>query len=88
MPIMEIGHGMSNANDIILPHIKSLTQYHLRVDVVFYVYNEDSLKGEIRRKVGGKVTGNTRPPHEWNTLLHSNENKTELFICSRQNRIQ
>jgi hypothetical protein len=27
------------ANDIILPHIKSLAQSHLRVDVVFDVYS-------------------------------------------------
>jgi hypothetical protein len=32
------------ANDIILPHIKSLAQSHLRVDVVFDVYYYDSLR--------------------------------------------
>ena len=62
-PILETGHGMTHANDIILPHIKSLAQNHFWVDVVFDVYYEDSLKGEIKRKVAGKVTGNTRPPH-------------------------
>ena len=36
------------ANDIILPHIKSLPQSHLRVDVVFDGYYDDSLKGETR----------------------------------------
>ena len=36
------------ANDIILPHIKSLQQSHLRVDVVFDGYYDDSLKGETR----------------------------------------
>ena len=88
MPTLETGHRMTNANDVILPHIKSFTQNHLRVGVVFDVYNEDSLKGETRRKVTGKVTGNTRSPHAWNTYLQCNENKTELFICSRQNFIQ
>lgn len=71
------------ANDIILPHIKSLAQSHLRVDVVFDVYYDDSLKGETRRKRGigsrRKVTGNTRPPKSWNTFLRCDENKTELF---------
>ena len=71
------------ANDIILPHIKSLAQSHLRVDVVFDVYYVDSLKGETRRKCGigsrRKVTGNTRPPKSWNTFLRCDENKTELF---------
>ena len=80
------------ANDIILPHIKSLAQSHLRVDVVFDVYYDDSLKGETRRKcsIGSrrKVTGNTRPPKSWNTFLRCDENKTELFgLFSRQNCI-
>ena len=80
MPILETDHGMTNANGIILPHIKSLAQNQLRVDVVFDVYYKDSLKGEIRRKVTGKVTGNTRPQHAWNTFLQCDENKTELLI--------
>ena len=46
MPILETDHAMSNANDSILPHIKSLTQNYLRVGVVFAVYYEDSLKAE------------------------------------------
>ena len=69
MPILETGHGMSNVNDIILTHIKSLTQNHLKVDVVFNFYYEDSLKGETRRKVTGILTENTRPPHAWNTFF-------------------
>ena len=40
------------ANDIILPHIKSLALNHLRVDVFFDVYYDDSLKGETIRKRG------------------------------------
>ena len=68
MPILETGHGMSNANDI------SPTQNHLRVNVVIDVYYKDSLKGETRRKVTGILSGNTRPPHAWNTFLQSNEN--------------
>ena len=67
---------MTNANAIILLHIKSLAQNNLRVYVVFDVYYEDSLKSETRMQVTGKVTGSNRPP-QWN------ENKTELFICSR-----
>jgi hypothetical protein len=56
----------------------------LRVDVVFDVYYDDSLKGETRRKRGigyrRKVTGNTRPQKSWNTFLRCDENKTELFV--------
>ena len=81
MPILETVYGMTNVNDIIrLTHVKSLAQNHLRVDVVFDVYGKDSLKGEIRRK----VTGNTRSPHAWNTFIQCNENKTGLFVYSRQ----
>lgn len=73
------------ANDIILPHITSLAQGHLRVDIVFDVYRDDSLKGETRRKRGigsrRKLTDNTRPPKSWNPFLRCNENKTELFGC-------
>lgn len=71
------------ANDIILPHIKSPAQSHLRVDVVFDVYFDNSLKGETRRTRGigsrQKVTGNTRPPKSWNTFLQCDEHKTEPF---------
>ena len=72
-----------HANDIILPHIKSLAQSHSRVDVVFDVYHDDSLKGETKLKRGTgsrrKVTGNTKPPKSWNTFLRCDENKPELF---------
>ena len=50
MSILETVHGMTNANGIILPHIKSLAQNHSRAGVVFDVYYEDSLKFESRRK--------------------------------------
>jgi hypothetical protein len=53
------------------------------VDVVFYVYYENSLKVEIMRKrgMGGrrKVTAYSRPPKAWSTFLRCDENKTELF---------
>lgn len=71
------------ANHIILPHITSFAQGHFRVDIVFDVYRDESLKGETRRKRGvgyrRKVTDNTRPPTFWNSFLRCNENKTELF---------
>lgn len=55
----------------------------MRVDIVFDVYRDDSLKCETRRKRGigsrRKVTDNTRPPKSWNSCLRCNENKTELF---------
>ena len=71
------------ANDVIVPYIESYAQRHSRIDVVFDVYYDDSLKGETRKKRGTgarrKVTGNSRPPKSWNTFLMCDQNKTELF---------
>ena len=40
------------ADDVILPQIEHSRQWHGRIDIVFDVYYEDSLKGETRRKRG------------------------------------
>jgi hypothetical protein len=71
------------ANEIISPYIEHCGQRHGRIEVVFDVYYENSLKGETRRKrgIGGrrKLTANSRPPKAWNTFLRCDKNKTELF---------
>ena len=45
------------ANDIILPHIEYLAQNHSRVDVVFDVYYDDSLKAETKKSVAKDLEG-------------------------------
>lgn len=71
------------AKDVILPHVENCARNHRRIDIVFDVYYDDSLKGEAREKRGSggrrKVTGNSRPPKSWYTFLRCDENKTELF---------
>ena len=71
------------AAEVIVPHIESYARKYPRVDVVFDIYRQDSLKGETRQKRGTgvrrKVSGNTRPPKSWNNFLRCDENKTELF---------
>ena len=66
-----------------VPHIESCAQKYSRVDVVFDIYRQDSLKGETRQKRGTgvrrKVVGNSRPPKLWHNFLRCDENKTEIF---------
>jgi len=51
---------------VIVPHIKTYAERYSRVDVVFDVYLENSLKAKTRQKRGSearrKVVGNSRPP--------------------------
>ena len=62
-----------------------------RIDIVFDVYRETSLKNAERghRKVGRlhfkKIIGNQYIKHQWESFLSSGENKTELirFLVSR-----
>ena len=71
------------AADVIVPHIETYTRKYSRVDVVFDIYPQDSLKGETRQKRGTgirrKVAGKSRPPKSWNNFLTCDENKTEIF---------
>ena len=66
-----------------VPHIESCAQKYSRVDVVFDIYRQDSLKGETRQKRGTgvrrKVVGNSRPPKSWHNFLRCDGNKTEIF---------
>ena len=71
------------AAEVIVPHIESCAQKYSRVDVVFDIYRQDSLKGETRLNRGTgvrrKVVGNSRPPKSWHNFLRCDENKTEIF---------
>ena len=64
-------------------HIKTYAERYSRVDVVFDVCREDSLKAKTRQNRGSgarrKVVGNNRLPKSWNSFLRCHENKTELF---------
>lgn len=54
-----------------------------RVDVIFDVYKDDSLKNNTREKRGKglrqRVTAAGKLPRNWQTFLRSSENKVELF---------
>ena len=54
-----------------------------RIDIVFDVYLENTIKASARAKRGAgkriKVIASTPLPKNWKMLLHVNENKTELF---------
>ena len=76
------------AQDIILPYIDScLSKYH-RVDIVFDVYIQDSLKASTRVKRGSgvrrKVVGTSKTQKAWNSFLRDSDNKTELFTFLSQ----
>ena len=77
------------AKEVILPYIEYNAHRQSRIDVVFNMYFDDSLKGETRKKRGSgarsKVTENSRPPKSWNTFLRCDENKT--FFCYFADRI-
>ena len=55
----------------------------MRVDVVWDVYKEDSLKTQTRQNRGYgsrlRVESNTKVPANWNSFLRCDENKTSLF---------
>jgi len=63
----------------VLKHLESAQ----RVDLVWDVYNDDSLKKSLREKRGTgqrrKVTGSTRIPSDWKGFLRVDGNKQELF---------
>src|SRR6218665_1789141 len=68
---------------IFIPYIKSVLQKVQRLDIVFDIYFENSLKSATRVKRGsGKrlhVVDNTIIPRNWQEFLRVNDNKTELF---------
>ena len=71
------------AHDVILPYISSCLSRYQRVDIVFDVYVQDSLKACTREKRGSgvrrKVVGSSKTPKVWSSFLRDNNNKTELF---------
>lgn len=70
-------------NEVFGPYILRHLEAAARVDVVFDVYLDRSLKQSIREKRGSgqrrKVLPSTRIPTDWKGFLRVDENKTELF---------
>ena len=66
-----------------IPRISKLLSNVKRIDVVFDVYLEDSLKSTARLHRGQwsrkRVRDNYKVPSNWKSFLRHSENKTELF---------
>ena len=68
---------------VFAPYILKQLLSTKRVDLVWDVYLEDSLKKSMRERRGSgqrrKVLGPTRIPGDWKGFLRVDENKDELF---------
>ena len=66
------------------PSIERQLQSVTRVDLVWDMYREGSLKRTTRKRRGTgqcrQVTMSTRIPRDWKGLLQNEENKNELFL--------
>ncbi len=71
------------ADTIFMPYISSQLKSVERVDIVWDVYIQDSLKSTTRQKKGKGVRRRVAPtttiPHNWKDFLGLDENKSELF---------
>ena len=69
--------------NIFKPYILKQLQTVVRLDVIWDVYRQDSLKGATRENRGTgirrRVKLTTHIPGNWQSFLRVNENKTELF---------
>lgn len=66
-----------------VPHIRHEFENHERIDLVFDIYKEDSLKALLRQERGSgmrqKVQAKVNLPKNWESFLRVNENKSEFF---------
>jgi len=71
------------ADSVFLPYLNSLLKDILRLDVVWDVYTDDSLKSSTREKRGKgirrRVSSTNTVPGNWQEFLRVPENKSELF---------
>ena len=72
------------ANFVFLPHLKHMLEDVVRLDVVWDVYKQDSLKAQTRQTRGSEghqllVANNTKIPSNWKNFLRLDVNKTALF---------
>ena len=67
----------------VIPTIQAYSSKYKRTDVVFDVYQPLNLKAETRLKQGWgarrRVTGTSKMPPNWQSLLRDDDNKTELL---------
>ena len=72
------------ADFVFKPYILKQFEVVQRVDVVWDVYLEDSLKSTARERRGAggrrRVTSSSRRPKNWKSFLQVSANKTELFL--------
>lgn len=68
---------------VFAPYVLKQLENAKRVDLVWDVYLDDSLKKSLREKRGAgqrrKVMGSTRIPIDWKGFLRVDGNKEELF---------
>ena len=71
------------ADFVFKPYILKQLEAVQRVDVVWDVYREDSLKSTTRERRGTgtrrRVASSSKLPKNWKSFLHVGDNKTELF---------
>jgi hypothetical protein len=71
------------AENIFVPYIKSQLAHCQRIDTVWDVYWDDSLKAHTRsmRGSGGRrrVAASSKIPKNWQGFMRISDNKTELF---------
>ena len=71
------------AEHVFLPYVSAQLENTTRVDIVWDVYQTDSLKGTTRQKRGKGVRRRVVPsaaiPKNWKDFLRVDDNKTELF---------
>ena len=71
------------ANDVFVPYMVNELSKVSRVDIVWDIYQPDSLKGTTRERRGTvtrcRVHASTRIPGNWQSFLRNDENKQELF---------
>lgn len=72
------------ADFVFKPYIRKQLEAVQRVDVVWDVYREDSLKSTARERRGTgtrrRVASSSKLPKNWKSFLHVSDNKTELFL--------
>ena len=65
------------------PYILQMLQKAKRVDIIWDIYKDDSLKKSLRDKRGTgqrcKVTASARIPSDWKGFFREDRNKEELF---------
>ena len=71
------------AHEVFLPYIERMLQLVVRVDIVWDVYRDDSLKAHTRQTCGTgrriRVANNTSIPANWKNFLRVDVNKDTLF---------